>query len=358
MPILVVREAVTRRLGHLVRSGAVALGLLGPCVGMAQTQAADPAVPAGHSDAALRRMADGLARRLAGAPTDLDGWVLLGRTRATLRQWDAARDALNHAIALAPDAPALHAQLGEILALQADGVVTPDARAEFARAKDDPRSRFYTAVGLAQAGDTAQALTLLRALAADTPADVPWRGMIGDEIAALTDTSAPPTPPASPASAAIHDFLAGLGVNAPPPETPAASAASLESTVRAQPHDVTAWLHLAQAYQAQGHAGEARDALKRANQAVPANLDVLLAYGDALAADIQGDELPAALVGAMRQVIAIDADQPDALWYLGIDAAHRGDSHAARKFWLRLSHGLPEKSQERAAVQARLDALH
>jgi len=91
---------------------------------------------------------------------------------------------------------------------------------------------------------------------------------------------------------------------------------------------------------------------------VPANLDVLLAYGDALAADIQGDELPAALVGAMRQVIAIDADQPDALWYLGIDAAHRGDSHAARKFWLRLSHGLPEKSQERAAVQARLDALH
>jgi cytochrome c-type biogenesis protein CcmH len=343
--------------------------------------------PHGHSDADMQRMADTLSAKLANAPNDPDGWVLLGRTLATLQKWDGARDALKHALTLAPDDGAVHAQLGEVLTLAAGGVVTAEAKAEFAKAPDDARSRFYGAVAIAQSGDTPQALKQLRALQAETPPDAPWRSLVSDEIATL---SAPPTastadeiqtylanldtrpgaspapggplPPVSPPAmsppAMSSPPMSSPPMSAPPMSAPAAPAtAPLEDSVRHTPADVRAWLTLSRAYQARGDLRMARDALARANQANPGNIELLLAYSDLLAIDIHDDQLPAALVGVMEQVIAIDPDQPDALWYLGLDAAHRGDSHRARKLWSRLAAGLPQASREHAAVQAKLEGL-
>jgi cytochrome c-type biogenesis protein CcmH len=337
--------------------GAFLIRLL--AIGFLLGAAPDPS-PHGHSDADMKRMADSLSAKLARAPNDPDGWVLLGRTLATLQKWDAARDALKHALTLAPDDGAVHAQLGEVLTLAAGGVVTADAKAEFAKAPDDARSRFYGAVAIAQSGDTPQALKLLRALQAETPPDAPWRSLVSDEIATL---SAPPT--ASTADE-IQTYLANLdtkpgappGATVPAATPPAAPAtAPLEDSVRQHPAEVRAWLTLSRAYQARGDLRMARNALARANQANPGNMELLLAYSDLLAIDIRDDQLPATLVGVMEQVVAIDPDQPDALWYLGLDAAHRGDAHRARKLWSRLAAGLPQASKEHLAVQAKLDGL-
>ena len=102
--------------------------------------AADP-----HSTAELAAAADQIKAHLKTAPDDLKGWTLLGRTLASLGRFSEARDAYNHAIALAPDNAALHAEFGEVLVLEAQGKVTPGAEAEFAKAPDDPRSRYYAA---------------------------------------------------------------------------------------------------------------------------------------------------------------------------------------------------------------------
>ena len=100
---------------------------------------------------------------LQQAPGDLKGWVLLARTLAALGRFPEARDAYAHAIALAPGETGLHAELGEVLVLAAQGKVTPAAEAEFAKAPGDPRSRYYRADATLQAGDAAGARKQLRA---------------------------------------------------------------------------------------------------------------------------------------------------------------------------------------------------
>ena len=344
--------------------------MIAALAGMAAVAAAPPPeLPAshGHSHAEFETMAATLKSELQAAPNDVDNWVLLGRTFASLERWPEARDAFSHAIALRPEEPALHAQMGEVLTLEAGGTVTAAAGAEFARAPGDPRARFYQAVALAQAGDTAQAETNLRALADAAPPQAAWRQLVLDELQSLG--AAPPSGTSSPPSITeeLQNELARLDAAPSAPAPPAAPGATtapvgppigdLEDRVRAQPRDEAAWLALGRAYQAAGNAAQAVAALRRANQTMPADLNLLLAYGDLLADRIRGDVLPDDFVAVMQQINALDANQTDALWYLGLAAAHRGDAHRAAKFWRRLLAELPSGSKERASLQERLDAL-
>jgi cytochrome c-type biogenesis protein CcmH len=77
--------------------------------------------------------------------------------------------------------------------------VTPTAEAEFAKAPDDPRSRYYSAEAALQHGDTAGARQKLQALLADAPAGAPWRQTVADSLAELTPSG--PAAGAAPAGA-------------------------------------------------------------------------------------------------------------------------------------------------------------
>ena len=107
----------------------------------------------------------------------------------------------------------LHAELGEVLVLAADGTVTPAAEAEFAKAPDDPRSRYYAAeAALQRWRPRRRRARNCEALLADAPADAPWRQTVADRLAELA--------PAGPPAAA--DPLSRLPVRArrtsPPPD--------------------------------------------------------------------------------------------------------------------------------------------
>jgi hypothetical protein len=69
----------------------------------------------------------------------------MSRALASLGRFPEAHDAFNNTMALAPANIALHAELGEALVLEAQSTVTPAAEDEFAKAPDDPRSRYYAA---------------------------------------------------------------------------------------------------------------------------------------------------------------------------------------------------------------------
>src|SRR5207245_2072950 len=122
------------------------------------------AAAAPHDRAELAAAAEQLKIRLQQDPGHVEGWILLGRPFASLERFPEARAAYGQAIALAPNEPRLHAELGELLVLAAGGNVTAEAKGEFAKAGDDPRARFYGAEATLQRGDREAAKAALRAL--------------------------------------------------------------------------------------------------------------------------------------------------------------------------------------------------
>ena len=78
-----------------------------------------PPDSAPHDRAELSAAADQLKARLQREPGHKEGWVLLGRTFASLGRLAEAREAYGRAIALAPNEPELHAEIGELLVLAA-----------------------------------------------------------------------------------------------------------------------------------------------------------------------------------------------------------------------------------------------
>jgi cytochrome c-type biogenesis protein CcmH len=236
-----------------------------------------------HDEAELAAAADTLAARAKAEPGNLEDWVMLGRTAAALQRFAEARDAYRRAIALAPDRPELRAELGEVLVLEAEGVVTPAAEAEFAKAGTDPRARYYGAEAALQHGDTNQGAALLRALLADAPADAPWRKLVaqrlaevmpaaqptGGEVPASPSGSGPPAAGSSAAGPTAQDIAAAQEMT--PQEREAmirGMVARLAARLEQHPDDKEGWARLAHAYDVLGETGKAAMARNRAAAAV------------------------------------------------------------------------------------------
>jgi cytochrome c-type biogenesis protein CcmH len=224
-------------------------------------------VTAPHDMSDLASAADQLKVRLERDGDHPDGWALLGRTLATLGRFAEARDAFARAIALRPDEPRLHAELGETLVLAAQGTITPAAEAEFAKSGDDPRARYYRAEAALQRGDAAAAKSALQALLADAPPDAPWRKAVEARLAEI----------------APGEFRTGAKGDIGPTEQDVAAAQSmspddrqamirgmverLAARLAQNPDDREGWTRLAHAYDVLGETEKAQAARARAEAA-------------------------------------------------------------------------------------------
>ncbi|HVH77354.1 MAG TPA: c-type cytochrome biogenesis protein CcmI [Stellaceae bacterium] len=323
---------------------------------------------AAHDGATLAAATDQLAARLAREPNHPRGWILLARSSASLGRFAAARKAYRRAIAMQPDDTGLHAELGEVLVLEAGGVVTPAAKAEFATTPGDPRARYYLAEAVAQAGDTAGAEKALSALLAEAPANAPWRSVVEKRLAAIKAqggaAASPPPAAAAGASAAPPPAPSAAMVAAAQQMTPQQRQAMIEGMVArlaarlaAQPDDPQGWLMLARSYRTLGRNADAVAALKSANAHVHGNLDLLKAYMAALGGGVANERLTPEVAGLASRIHALDDKEPDALWYLGLAAAAHGDPARAATYWRQLVAVLPAGGADRAAVERRLAAL-
>jgi cytochrome c-type biogenesis protein CcmH len=223
---------------------------------------------AGTPDLAeLPAAAEQLRARLERDPDHPEGWVLLGRTLTRLARFIEAREAYARAIALKPDEPQLHAELGEVLVLGARGTVTSAAMAEFAKSADDPRARFYGAEAALQHGDAAEAKTTLQALLADAPADAPWRKIVAARLAEI----APDEPQAGSKTLAgptAQDMAAAQSMS--PEERMAMIRGMVErlaARLEQNPGDKEGWMRLARAYEVLGETDKAQAAHARATAA-------------------------------------------------------------------------------------------
>jgi cytochrome c-type biogenesis protein CcmH len=231
-----------------------------------------------HDRAKLAAAAEQLKERLEREPGHVEGWVLLGRTFASLERFADARQAYDQAVALAPNEPRLRAELGELIVLTAGGVVTPEAQAEFAKAGDDPRARFYGAEAALQRGDREAAKSALKTLLAAAPAEAPWRQAVAERLAEIAPDEQPPGPaggaPSPPSAGQSSAGPSSRDVAAAQSMSPEERQAMIRGMVdrlaarlEQNPDDKEGWNRLAHAYDVLGESEKAAAARARAAQA-------------------------------------------------------------------------------------------
>lgn len=323
---------------------------------------------------------DKLKQQLAENPNDAEGWAILGQAYVKMNRSTEAADALRRAVALAKDDTELLGLFGETLIESNDGTVPEEARAAFDRvlAKDpkDARARFFAAMGRYQAGDRQDALDRWRALLADSPANATWVPVVREQIreaalalnldpAAVTPDPLPPTQEPAPAPTAAP-------ATAQAPQQPPMSAedrdqmvrgmvGSLAAKMEADPSDVNGWLTLARSYGVLGETDKALDAARKAKERAPERPDVLVAYANAVLLGQPRSNPPAAMpeeaTAALRQALAVDAVNRDALWLLGLDAVTVGRKAEATEYWTRLIALFQPSDPEYALLKTRLEGL-
>lgn len=131
----------------------------------------------------------------------------------------------------------------------------------------------------------------------------------------------------------------------------------LAERMKADPADGKGWAMLGRSYAALGRMEEAKDAYRNAVTLMKDDVASRVEYASLLMDEAESGKLPTEVIRMMTEVLLLDANQPDALYFVGLDAAIRDDKDTATKLWTRLLNLLPADSPARAHVQQQLDAL-
>ncbi len=247
----------------------------------------------------IQGMVQGLADRLKDNPNDFDGWMRLGRAYSVMDNPGAARDAYMKAVALRPADPAARQALAMVGG--APGAIPGPAP-----------SAAPQAPAAGAPGPTAEQMAAAQNM---SPADrqTMIRGMVG----------------------------------------------GLEAKLKSNPGDFDGWLRLGRARAVLGEMDKSRDAFAQAVKQRPGDVDALLALAGATTEADGGDAKPVSPGAATvwRRVLALDPNQPEALWYGGRVEAEAGRPAEAARLWQQLLAQLEPGSQDHAQVKRSLDGL-
>jgi cytochrome c-type biogenesis protein CcmH len=313
----------------------------------------------------IRTAAARLAEQLKTDPNNAQGWLLYARAESLLSDWQKAGEAYRRAIDLGAAAPDVLSSYGETQVLAAAGIVPPAARDVFAKAlAADPKNdvaRYYTALADSQAGNVHRAIDGWLALAAELPEEAPMRQAIARKIADAARAggfAAPPLPKGAPRAPEDQMAAAAKQPQAQRDEMIHGMVAQLAARLQSQPDDVGGWLQLGRSYSVLHENDKAVDAYEHAARLRPGDVDIeLLALG-AITAGLQpSDPLPPRALTLLRKIEAVRPDQPQVLWYLGLQAVRAGHRDDAKRSWTKLLGQLPAGGADAALVKKALDAL-
>jgi cytochrome c-type biogenesis protein CcmH len=364
-----------------------------PYAARGATPAAPGAAQPPHVD-----MAEALQRlraHLKDHPDDLDAWLLLARTELDRSQFKEAVEAYRHAVDLSNRKAEIVGDWGEAQVLAAAGTVTPAAQEAFKETLADPqsapRSRYYLALAKLQGGDPKAALQDWVDLEADAPVDAEWLPLLRRRIAeaakaagidpAVLKTSAgvprkpppaetppaatPPTatPPAAgamPSPAQVEETARNTETMTPDQRQAMVTAMveRLAARLQQQPDDVDGWIRLGRSYMVLNQPDKARDAYAHAAKLKPDDVALKQQYAEAIIEAAGNDDQPPAEAAAlMRDVLAAEPQNAEALWYVGMAEAAAGHAQAAHDLWSKLLAELPVDAPGRKEVEGRLAAL-
>ena len=253
-----------------------------------------PTVPPSGDPEALRADVARLEAALARDAKDWQGWIRLARAYAALEQPAEAAAALARGAEAYERAPFVQQQFAT--AAGELGITAPGAAPDDAAG---PR------------GPTAEQMQAARDLSPEEQAEM-IRGMVDGLAARLAE----------------------------------------------QPDDSEGWRMLARSYGVLGETAKAAEAAKQAAKLLPDDPGAQIAYAEALLA-LERDDAPlsATAVDQLQRVAELDADNPQALFWLGRAAAEQGDVAHARELWQRLLAQIPADAPQRAQLQTLIDRL-
>ena len=316
-----------------------------------------------------------LEARLAEAPDDLEGWLMLGRSRAVLGNLPGAVEAFRRAQTLAPDDPAAIGGLAEALTTGGGGVMPVEAKSLFERLAqlqpDDPRPDFYLGWAELQAGEGQSALDRWTRLLARTPADAPWRQRVVEGI----QTAA--------GQLGLDPKAVLAGIPTPPPAAPQPSQEEMDAAARMSPDeqlamirgmvdklqarmdadggDVQGWLRLAQSRTVLGETDRARDTYQKALALHPDEPVLLKGYADLLIGPPPaGSDLPQIgdqAAELLTRAAKLQPDDPEIWWLLGVRALQDGRKGEARSAWEKVLARLDPSRPEYQDIKSRIDSL-
>jgi cytochrome c-type biogenesis protein CcmH len=309
-----------------------------------------------------------LEARLKAEPGSVEGWILLARAQAARKHWRESADAYRQALTLDKDRTDIAAAYAEMLVMAADGVISPAARealdAVIAQDPKNPSARYYLALADAQAGNLKAAIDAWQALLAESPADAPWAELVRQRIADTAKAAGIPAPappagaPASPGPSA--DDVAAAAQLSPEQRNDMVRGMveRLAGRLKESPNDLQGWLRLGRAYDVLKDSEKAADAYAQAAKLKPDDPGILASEVDAMMADrAPSDPIPETELALLKQLKGLDANEPRALWYLGLAAAQAHEIEEAKTYWQKLLTLLPPNSADRKMVSDALAAL-
>lgn len=132
----------------------------------------------------------------------------------------------------------------------------------------------------------------------------------------------------------------------------------LKAHLQDNPDDGRGWAMLGRSLRVLGEPDQARNAFERALPLLPTDAQVRQEYASLLIEDVpDGAPMPPRFMDVMRELLAIDANNPDALYYVGVAEAEAGHPDKARTLWTKLLTLLPADSAGRAEVTQQLQKL-
>jgi cytochrome c-type biogenesis protein CcmH len=219
-------------------------------------------------------------------PSDGRGWTVLAPVLARLGRFDDAVRAFRNAITYNGETADRRADLGEVMAGAAGGVVTADAKTEFERAlaldAGEAKASYFLGLAAEQDGRKTDAVEIWRAMLAKGPLDAPWRPLV---TAALTRVAGEPPAAGEPRAPALspETMAAAKDMNADDRDAMIKGMVErLATRLKQNGDDVEGWLRLVRAYLVMGDQEKAKSALSDARQAVSGDADRLKQLNDGL----------------------------------------------------------------------------
>jgi cytochrome c-type biogenesis protein CcmH len=132
---------------------------------------------------------------------------------------------------------------------------------------------------------------------------------------------------------------------------------SLAARLEQSPKDLEGWLRLARSYRELGEFDKAVAAARRAVALKPREVEPKLALAEAQLAATKDDRLSTDFIATMKEVLAIEPANAEAMYYVGAAEAQAGHTDSARKLWSRLLETLPTDSPNRPELVKQIGAL-
>lgn len=129
---------------------------------------------------------------------------------------------------------------------------------------------------------------------------------------------------------------------------------NLEQKLKTHPDDAPNWVLLARSYKALGRFADAAEAYAQGGALVDGDPALLADYAEAVARANDG-RFDAKADRLIKRALALNPDEPQALFLAGAAAADRGDYAAVVKAWSRLLAQMDKNSDEARAVEAAIN---